>query len=42
MRIPMTGEERRLIVEAAEASGGKPVTFVREAALRAALRRKRA
>ncbi|HEY3964088.1 MAG TPA: hypothetical protein VGM05_05995 [Planctomycetaceae bacterium] len=40
MRIPMTSEEQRAIEQAAEASGSKPVTFVREAALRAAKRLK--
>jgi len=40
MRIPMTADEHRAIEAGAIAAGQKPVTFVREAALRAAQRRK--
>jgi len=40
MKLPMTRDEKRAIEQAAEADGAKPVTWVREAALRAAKRRK--
>ncbi len=40
MKIPMTAEEKRAIEEGAEADGQKPVTWMREVALRAAKRRK--
>ena len=39
MKIPMTAEERRLIEAGAAADGAKPVTWLREAAIRAARRR---
>jgi hypothetical protein len=38
MKLPMTREEKMVIEAAAEAIGEKPVTFAREAALRAARR----
>jgi uncharacterized protein (DUF1778 family) len=38
MKLPMTRDEKRAIEEAAESVGAKPVTFAREAALRAARR----
>lgn len=40
MRIPMTAEERKAIQDAAVAAGAKPVTWVRDVALRAAKRSK--
>ena len=40
MKLPMTAAEKSLIEAAALAAGEKPVTFAREAALRAARRRK--
>ena len=39
IRIPMTAAERKIIVDAAENDGAKPVTWLRELALRAAKRR---
>jgi len=39
MKIPLTEAEKATIQEAADADGMKPVTWVREAALRAAKRR---
>jgi hypothetical protein len=39
IRVPMTAEERRIIEAGAEADGMKPVTWLREVALRAAKRR---
>lgn len=39
MKIPLTEAEKTTIQEAAEADGKKPITWVREAALRAAKRR---
>jgi len=40
MRIPMTAAERRIIEAGAEADGAKPVTWLREVALKAAKRRR--
>jgi hypothetical protein len=40
MKIPMTLAEKRLIEAAAESDSQKPVTWLREVAMRAARRRK--
>ncbi len=40
MRIPMTEAEKALIEERAAADGEKPVTWAREALLRAAKRKR--
>lgn len=39
MRIPLTAEEKQIIESGAEAHGAKPVTWIRELALRAARRK---
>jgi hypothetical protein len=41
MKIPMTAEEKRLIESGADADGAKPVTWLREVAIRAARRREK-
>jgi hypothetical protein len=39
MKLPMSADEKRLIEQAAQADEAKPVTWAREALLRAAKRR---